>query len=422
MPGRAPSKPGRRRRSGGRLALLLGGALVFVAACSGGQGPKGAADDGGSSETSQPQAKITIAPHDQASGVSPTKTVTVAVAKGSVKKVTVRGEAGSDEEDAPDDITVKGEVAGDSGKWRSEGPLRPDTTYTVQALAVDGAGRTTSVTSSFTTLAPDEVLHASIAPLDGATVGVGMPIYVKFNNEVADKYKPKVERRLEVDMSEPVEGAWHWMSDDVLHFRPREYWPSGEQVTLHTNLTGVHAGEGLWGDQSRTIRFEVGDRHVTVAHVNQHTLTVKSGGDVVKTFPMSAGESEHPSSNGIYVAKLKQGHITMDSSSYGVPVDSPEGYSVETKWNVRYTNSGQFIHGAPWSVAQQGKVNVSHGCINLSLHRAKWFYNFTNRGDIIKVKGSSRGVQLGNGWTDWNVSWDEWVDGSALDRSVNSDA
>lgn len=31
----------------------------------------------------------------------------------------------------------------------------------------------------------------------------------------------------------------------------------------------------------------------------------------------------------------------------------------------------EFVHAAPWSVAQQGSSNVSHGCINLSPDNAQ---------------------------------------------------
>jgi hypothetical protein len=30
------------------------------------------------------------------------------------------------------------------------------------------------------------------------------------------------------------------------------------------------------------------------------------------------------------------------------------------------------------------------------------------------VKGTERALQQWNGWTDWNVSWSQWVKGSAL--------
>ena len=49
------------------------------------------------------------------------------------------------------------------------------------------------------------------------------------------------------------------------------------------------------------------------------------------------------------------------------------------------------MHAAPWSVAQQGNTNVSHGCINMSTERAAWFFNFSQVGDVVEIHNSSAG-------------------------------
>ena len=49
------------------------------------------------------------------------------------------------------------------------------------------------------------------------------------------------------------------------------------------------------------------------------------------------------------------------------------------------------MHAAPWSVAQQGHSNVSHGCINMSTDRAAWFFHFSQPGDIVEIKNSDGG-------------------------------
>jgi hypothetical protein len=71
------------------------------------------------------------------------------------------------------------------------------------------------------------------------------------------------------------------------------------------------------------------------------------------------------------------------------------------------------VHAAPWSVAEQGNTNVSHGCINLSTERAAWFFDFSVPGDVVEVRGSSAGT-LNSDIDDWTVPWDEWQAGSAL--------
>ena len=79
------------------------------------------------------------------------------------------------------------------------------------------------------------------------------------------------------------------------------------------------------------------------------------------------------------------------------------------KFATRISNSGEFVHSAPWSVAQQGKENVSHGCVNLSPANAQWFYGISRPGDVVQVTGTP--VPLTGKDTDipdWTIPWSEW--------------
>jgi lipoprotein-anchoring transpeptidase ErfK/SrfK len=60
------------------------------------------------------------------------------------------------------------------------------------------------------------------------------------------------------------------------------------------------------------------------------------------------------------------------------------------------------VHSAPWSVSDQGKRNVSHGCINISPANAKWFMATFNKGDPVVIKNTSGGTYNQNdGYDDW---------------------
>ncbi len=130
---------------------------------------------------------------------------------------------------------------------------------------------------------------------------------------------------------------------------------------------------------------------------------------------MSAGRPKYPTTNGIHFTLEKAKTVIMDSATVGIPRDSPDGYYEKVHWNVRISNTGEFVHAAPWSVGSQGSANVSHGCINLSVVNATWFYKFSQRGDIVQVVGSPKRP---DGWSlgvvDWNLSWSKWLSGSAL--------
>jgi lipoprotein-anchoring transpeptidase ErfK/SrfK len=180
------------------------------------------------------------------------------------------------------------------------------------------------------------------------------------------------------------------------------------------HLAGVRAGEGLWGVKDRTLDFTVGPRHITTIDAKKHRATVTEDGKTVRTMKVSLGKPGDDSYTGVMIAQEKQAAMVMDSATTG----NPGEYRTPTKWNVRMTYSGTFIHSAPWSTGSQGSANVSHGCVNASPSDAKWFYDFTNRGDIIEVTGTTRKLQFGNGPTPWAKPWQDWVKGSALGAPV----
>jgi lipoprotein-anchoring transpeptidase ErfK/SrfK len=386
-------------------AVLIAGSLALLAGC---QGSAGAAAGGSGSPAESSPAEVAISVADGSVDVSPTTPLEVTVTGGELGGVTVADSHGS---------PVAGTAAPEqehptTALWTPETELAYGTAYTVTATADDADGTTAS--STFTTVTPGTLATPGVGPLDGTTVGVGMPIRVYFDQPVTDK--AAVESHLVVTSSTPTDGVWNWVRDDEVHFRPSTYWPADSEVTLDADLYGVSFGGGVWGAKDRTVSFSVGDRHVSVADAATHTMTVHDGDQVVQTYPMSAGSNANPTHNGAHVVLEKFADITMDSSTFGLAVDAPGGYRTDVQYATRISNNGEFVHAAPWSVGQQGSANVSHGCINLSTERAQWFYDFSQPGDVVEVVNSIGGP-LGpadGDIYDWAISWDDWKAGSAL--------
>ncbi len=389
-------------------AVLAAGALLFLAGCSGDDARPTAA--GETSASDAPPAAVAVAPADGAADVSPVEPLEISVTDGELSEVTVVDAAGA---------TVPGAVAESDDQsgtevWTPETQLAYGTSYTLTALAHNADDEVATATTTFTTVTPATVSTPSIGPLDGTVVGVGLPIRVYFDQPVTDK--AAVESHLVVTSSNPTDGVWSWLTDSEVHFRPSEYWPENTEVTLDANLYGVNFGDGIWGEKNRTVAFSMGARHVSTPHVGNHTLQVYDGDQLVQTFPMSAGGPDFPSRNGPHVVTELNRDRVMDSSTYGVPVDSPNGYRTPVEYAVRLSNNGEFVHAAPWSVAQQGFENVSHGCINLSTDRAAWFFNFSQPGDVVEIRnsiGPTLSAADGDIY-DWAIPWDEWQAGSAL--------
>ncbi len=387
------------------LALVVGGLLVLGR--DGGDGGTGSAArgaEGGNGGTQADPVRLTVTPRDRATRVALDAKARVVADSGRLRTVRVTG-AGK---------RLDGELADDGRSWVSSGALAPATRYRVVAEAVDAAGAPTRRQSSFTTLKPRAELRAAVMPLDGETVGVGLPIGVWFSQPVADR--AAVERRLEVSSSKPVTGAWHWFADNEAHYRPKAYWPSGSKVTLRARLAGTDAGGGVWGVADRTIRFGIGERRVSVVDVRTHRMKVTAGGKTLRVLPVSTGRERYPTTNGVHFVLEKNQVKVMDSSTVGIPRNSPGGYYQRVNWSVRISNSGEFVHAAPWSTGSQGSANVSHGCVNLSTANAAWFFGQTRRGDVVEVRGSPKRPGNSLGVADWNMSWSRWLAGSALPR------
>ena len=387
-------------------AVALVSSLALLSGCTStpsASGPAAQAAVGAGDAPKVSAAKIDVTPASASVDVPVDQPVTVTAADGKLTAVTLTDQK---------DRTVAGAMSADGATWTSTDPLRISDHYRLVAAAVDTDGVTAERSAFFATVAPRKVLVTSISPLGGQSVGVGMPIIVRFNTTVQDR--AAVEQALAVTSSKPAEGAWSWVSDTEVHYRPKDYWPAYSDVKLDVNLKNVDAGRGVWGMANRTVKFHTGSSMVSVVDVDRHTLTVFRNGAKTRVIPVTTGKAEFLTRNGIKVILEKHTMKIMDSTTVGIPKSSPEYYRLEVPYAMRVTWSGEFVHAAPWSTGDQGRDNVSHGCVGMSMSNAIWLFNRSTVGDIVKVVGSPRPLEPGNGYTDWNVSWPDWLAGSAL--------
>ncbi len=247
-------------------------------------------------------------------------------------------------------------------------------------------------------LGPANFGTPSITPNEGDVVGVAQPIVIRFPSAVPDRAVAEKAMRVSVNGGEELSGAFHWFSDTQVRWRPEALWPGNTAVTVQA------------GDATRT--FQVGDAVVATADDATKTITVTRNGEVVKTMPTSMGKAGYETPNGIYTVGDKHRDYVMDSTTLGVPLSDPEGYKVTVDTAIRMSNSGIFVHSAPWSTWAQGNTNTSHGCLNVSLSDGEWFMQNTKRGDAIVVVNTSGGAMNGHdGLTDFSMPWGEWANG-----------
>jgi lipoprotein-anchoring transpeptidase ErfK/SrfK len=364
-------------------------------------------------------AALSILPSAGATDVSPTGRVLVTANSGTLDTVQLVNDAGKD---------IPGVMTPDAKTWKPTTQLGYGRTYTLTIAARGPGGMPSRQTSSFTTLTPgnqtEVYLETTAGGLvqDGATYGVGMVVVAHFDEPITDK--AAAEKHLHVTTTPKVTGSWNWIDDQHAHWRPQKYYAPGTSVTVTADIYGASLGDGLYGQDDEQVSFRIGDAHVSIADDTTKQVSVFENGNLVRTMPTSMGMGGTETIGGttlsfwtppgVYTVMDKANPVIMDSSTFGLPINSRLGYRETIPWATRISTDGIYLHQLNATVWAQGNTDTSHGCLNLNGENAKWFYDFSVPGDVVEVRNTGGPpLQLKqNG--DWSVSWAEWRKGSAL--------
>ena len=394
-----------RQRRGWLMAVVMVPAIAFaLTACGGTSEPPQAQviTDKGTPFGDLLVPKLSSSVEDGAVGVSVESPVTVSAEDGVLGPVTMVNDDGE---------AVSGELSKDGLTWETTEPLGYNKRYTLTAESL-GLGGATSRQMTFETHSPENLTMPYVVPSDGEVVGIGQPVAVQFDENIPNRLA--AQRAITVKADPPVEGAFYWLSNREVRWRPAEYWKPGTKVSVEVNAYGVDLGDGLFGQENVSTNFTIGDEVITSIDDSTKTLTVRRNGEVVKSMPVSMGKYSTPTNNGTYIVGDRRAEMVMDSSTYGVPTNSPNGYRTEVDWATQISYSGIYVHAAPWSVGSQGYSNVSHGCINVSNSNGQWFYDNSKRGDIVEIVNTVGSTLPGtDGLGDWNIPWEQWKAGNA---------
>jgi lipoprotein-anchoring transpeptidase ErfK/SrfK len=365
---------------------------------------------------------IAFAPVTNAADVPVPDPVTVTVTSAILDSVTLTSADGKQ---------VAGDFDADRRAWHATGVLGYNRRYMFAVSATDLSGRRVTRSSTFTTVRPSNLtlayLQANAALLltDRKTYGVGQPVVVRFDEKVPDR--AAAQGALEVITEPHVDGAWHWFSDQELHWRPPAHWTPGTKVTVNAKIYGKHLGGGLYGQRDSSASFTIGPSKIAIADDNTHRIQVTVNGRRVRTVPTSMGKHESTTGargqridfrtrSGVHVVLGNERVTRMTSASFGI-TSGPDAYDQRIEWTTHMSYAGEYLHAAPWSVADQGVRDVSHGCLNVSTQDAIWFYNNFGPGDIIEVRNTGIALDPTDGLGDWTLSWEQWTAGSALPPS-----
>jgi len=350
-----------------------------------------------------PVASVSSSPAFGDAALTPIEPVKITVSQGTISALKVTN---------PEGVVVKGTTSADRSSWTLAEPLGYGRKYTVTGKAIGTDGLTVPIKGSYTTVTPVDQVTTSISPDDGAVVGVAAPVMVHLGYQPADR--ALIEKHVKITTTPKVVGAWAWIKHDgegfpSLDWRPEKYWPAGTKVHVEADIYGLPFGGGYFGGDGARSNFTIGRNQVVLADANAHNLVVQQNGKTVATYEASYGSGDdigdpnRVTRSGIHVVSDKQEVTEMSNPAYG--------YSNVTEyWAVRISDNGEFIHENQNTVDDQGVVNVSHGCINLSAESAQAYFESAIYGDPVQVTGTSVPLSADDGDIyDWAIPWGTWL-------------
>jgi lipoprotein-anchoring transpeptidase ErfK/SrfK len=284
----------------------------------------------------------------------------------------------------------------------------------------------TATTSSTPRPAPATVVHVTALENDGATYGVGMPIVLYFSPVPTDARAFEKATTVTVNGA-PVDGAWYWeqpTADEVkghiveAHYRTKGYWPPNSTIHVATPIGGLSAGKGLaYSGKLSSLDYKIGDAHVSTVDANGLRMRVTSNGRLVNTFEVSLGKASTPTFNGIKIVMQKGEDVPGTNTlrpNGTVMMSGPHYTNDPVEWSVRITRSGEYVHAAPWNNGI-GLRSTSNGCTNLHTADGKWFYGFSQIGDVVEYSNTDgNAMPSWDGLGDWNLLWSQWQRGGLL--------
>ncbi|TQL79271.1 L,D-transpeptidase-like protein [Stackebrandtia endophytica] len=366
----------------------------------------------GEEEPPESIASISVGPEDGTEKAPVSTEIDIEVTDGELSEVVLQSAEGD---------TVEGRMRADGSSWVPTSPLSYDTTYTATVTALDEFEIPEVQETTFSTMSsPSNRVWGSLWNGSEYEYGQAVPIMLDFDRSfsVPEEERANVERRLFVESDPAQPGAWHWFSGNHLEYRPKDYWQPGTVITVRFGLGGLPLGGDLYGETDINSTIKIGaDARVVEVDNSTKTMTAKKNGEVVKTMPVSLGKASTPSYYGTMVVMEKLEETVFDTTNEPGCDGKEDGencYITDIEWAQRLTWSGQFIHSAPWSVGDQGVRNVSHGCINASPSDSEWIFNFTRIGDPVVVTGTEVPLPYGDGFTAWDLTWEDFLAGSYL--------
>ncbi len=302
-------------------------------------------------------------------------------------------------------------------QW-SSAPLEPlqSTTYQVKMRNAT-TGEVAEVDRKVVSGAPTKTFTADFTPemakkSEPQSFGVGIVPKVTFSKEVPVANRKALTDRITVTTAPtPVAGSWRWVDSTTAAFRPStKFWPGNSTITMAADLenariAGGQSSSDAWGSGTVTSSFKTARAMVITLNGPSKSGYATVDGKKVKKFPISLGKSGFITRSGIKTIT----DLTRVLRMTNVGVTNTEVYDIQVPFAMRLTDTGEFLHGAPWN-GNIGYANTSHGCSNLTYSDAQWFFSRVKYGDPVITTGTGRPMESWNGpGAMWNIPYTKWA-------------
>ena len=130
-----------------------------------------------------------------------------------------------------------------------------------------------------------------------------------------------------------------------------------------------------WQEQieQKMLILKDSEKHWLEINLTKQRLIAWEAKQPVYAVIISTGKKTTPTPPGIFTIQSKHRHGRMQGADYDIP-DVPY---------VMYYNRGYAIHGAYWH--KNFGTPVTHGCTNVAVDHAEWFFNWTSVGTPVII-------------------------------------
>lgn len=175
-------------------------------------------------------------------------------------------------------------------------------------------------------------------------------------------------------------------------------------VRVDLAVKGLTAGSGLGFAADAAMSFMTGPSDIATVDADKHLLTLTRDGRQIGVYPVSLGGRATPTSRGIKI-------ITTRGAS--VCLTGPGFHECGIKDAQQLTASGEYLVGAPWNIANIGRINTSSGSTDLLPADAAALFGLLRVGDVVEYPNADGPLLSAADGGYWNVPWTDWQSGGA---------